>query len=99
MGRASDGVMLLQRPTDELILEELQGGRNLGANIADEIDRHKKTVTKRLNQLDDYGLVTNIGRGVYEITEAGQVALDHIDEYERNSDQLEQIIAERVGDS
>ncbi|SFS92692.1 hypothetical protein SAMN04488556_3434 [Halostagnicola kamekurae] len=85
-------MMLLQLPTDRLILEELQGGRNLGANIADEIDRHKKTVTKRLNQLEDYDLVRNIGRGVYEITSRGEIALDHIDQYDRESDQLEAII-------
>ncbi|AHG01545.1 hypothetical protein HALLA_03890 (plasmid) [Halostagnicola larsenii XH-48] len=84
--------MLLQLPTDRLILEELQDGRNLGANIADEIDRHKKTVTKRLNQLEDYDLVRNIGRGVYEITSRGEIALDHIDQYDRESDQLKAII-------
>ncbi|WP_157231409.1 hypothetical protein [Halostagnicola larsenii] len=85
-------MMLLQLPTDRLILEELQDGRNLGANIADEIDRHKKTVTKRLNQLEDYDLVRNIGRGVYEITSRGEIALDHIDQYDRESDQLKAII-------
>ncbi|WP_217642031.1 hypothetical protein [Halostagnicola kamekurae] len=92
MSPVSDSMMLLQLPTDRLILEELQGGRNLGANIADEIDRHKKTVTKRLNQLEDYDLVRNIGRGVYEITSRGEIALDHIDQYDRESDQLEAII-------
>ncbi len=75
-------VMRLQLPTDEMILRELHDGRNLGANIAEEIDRHKKTVTKRLNQLEDYDLVRNIGRGVYEITERGRVAYDNIDSYD-----------------
>jgi len=94
--------MLLQLPTDELILTELQHGRNLGANIADEIDRHNKTVTKRLIQLEDYGLVENIGRGVYEITPQGEIALKHIDEYDRDSDQLAEIIGaeiDRIGNS
>ncbi|GAB7020956.1 hypothetical protein [Halostagnicola bangensis] len=88
--------MRLQLPTDRLILEELQDGRNLGANIADEIDRHKKTVTKRLNQLEDYNIVRNIGRGVYEITPRGEIALAHIDEYDRDSDQLEAIIESEI---
>jgi len=99
MALASDEVMLLQLPTDQMILSELQDGRNLGANIADHIGRHKKTVTKRLNQLEDYGLVDNIGRGVYELTEAGQIALDNIDAYERDSDRLEELIESELGDS
>jgi len=88
----TDTVMLLQLPSDRMILEELQEGRNLGANIAEEIDRHQKTVTRRLNQLEDYSLVHNIGRGVYELTEGGEIALEHIDEYDRGSDRLEEII-------
>lgn len=92
MAPATDSTMLLQLPTDRMILEELRDGRNLGANISDEIDRHRKTVTKRLNQLEDYGLVKNVGRGVYELTPAGEIAVNNIDKYERESDQLEQII-------
>jgi Mn-dependent DtxR family transcriptional regulator len=92
MAATTDTVMLLQLPTDRLVLEELQEGRNLGANIAEEIDRHRKTVTKRLNQLEDYGLVNNIGRGVYELTERGEIALEYIDEYERDSNRLEDVI-------
>ncbi|WP_209452131.1 hypothetical protein [Halosimplex halophilum] len=98
MANLSDEVMLLQLPTDQMILTELQQGRNLGANIADEIDRHKKTVTKRLNQLEDYGLVDNIGRGVYEITREGEIALEHIDEYDRDTDRLEEIIERELSD-
>jgi len=78
--------MRLQLPTDKMILEELQDGRNLGANIADEIDRHKKTVTRRLRQLEDYGVVNNIGRGVYEITDKGQVVYENIDKYDSDVD-------------
>ena len=92
MAVVTDTVMLLQLPSDRMIIEELQEGRNLGANIAEEIDRHQKTVTRRLNQLKDYGLVRNIGRGVYELTERGEIALEHIDEYDRDSNRLEEII-------
>jgi len=86
MAATTDRVMRLQLPTDELILSKLQEGRNLGANIAEKIDRHQKTVTKRLNQLEDYGVVHNIGRGVYEITEKGQVVYEHINEYDEVDD-------------
>jgi len=98
MAIASDELMRLQRPTDELILGELQHSRNLGANIADDIGRHQKTVTKRLNQLEDYGLVSNVGRGLYEITDAGLVALAHIDEYDHDTGRLEEIIEREVAD-
>lgn len=70
--------MRLSQPTDDLILEELRdNGQNLVANVADAIDRHKKHVGTRLRQLEDYGLVENIGRGVYRITEKGK---EHLDE-------------------
>jgi predicted transcriptional regulator len=92
MTTLTDSLMLLQLPTDRMILEELQEGRNLGANIAEDIGRHRKTVTKRLNQLEDYGLVEGIGRGVYGITQRGELALAHIDEYDRDSNRLEEII-------
>jgi len=93
----TNDVMLLQMPTDRMILAELRSGRNLGANIADEIDRHQKTVTKRLNQLEDYGLVRNVGRGVYEITDRGTVAFEHIDEYDRDAD-FEALLDRKISD-
>jgi len=86
MAPLTDQTMRLQLPTDRLVLAELQGGRNLSANISDEIDRHQKTVSRRVNQLEDYGLVNNIGRGVYEITEKGEVALRLIDRYDEVDD-------------
>lgn len=94
MPQTTDTLMLLQLPTDKLIMEELQEGRNLGANIAEQIDRHQKTATRRLRELEDDGLVNNIGRGVYEITDRGNIALEHIDEYDRSdgSGQFEELI-------
>jgi len=93
--------MRLQLPTDRLILRELLDGRNLGANIADEIDRHQKTVTRRLNQLEDYDVVENIGRGVYELTEKGRVVYENIDKYDDVDDfdaLVERELAERQPD-
>lgn len=98
MATATGDMMLLQLPTDRMILEHLQEGRNLGANIADDIDRHKKTVTKRLNQMEDYGLVTDIGNGVYELTPAGEIALANIDEYDRDNDRLQEIIERELAE-
>lgn len=68
--------MLFQMDTDRLVLQDLsEDGRNLAANVADNVDLHRKTVAPRLRQLEDYGLVTDIGRGVYEITDDGEIAL------------------------
>jgi Mn-dependent DtxR family transcriptional regulator len=86
MATTTSEMMRLQLPTDKLILEKLQEGRNLGANIAEDIDRHQKTVTHRLRQLQDYGAVDNIGRGVYEITPKGEAALRLIDQYDESED-------------
>lgn len=86
MPPATQKLMRLQLPTDKLLLQELQKGRNLGANLAEDIDRHQKTVTKRLRQLEDYGAVRNIGHGVYELTEKGQVIYDHVDQYGKVED-------------
>ena len=89
--------MLLQLPTDRLILEELRRGQNLGANVAEAIDRHPKTVTRRVTQLEDYRLAENIGRGVYRITDRGEFVLDHIDEYDRDqSNEFREFVAREV---
>ena len=90
--------MLLQMPTDRMILEELQRGQNLGANVAEAVDRHQKTISSRLAQLEDYRLVENIGRGVYRITDRGEVALAHIDEYDRDeSDEFRELVRREAG--
>jgi len=75
-----------------MLLEELQEARNLSANLAEDIDRHRKTVNRRLLQLEDYDLVRDVGRGLYEITERGRIALAHIHEYDADSDHLETLI-------
>lgn len=98
MTTTDEGLMLLQLPTDRLVLAELQHGRDLGANIADRVDRHRKTVTKRLNQLEDYGLVRNVGRGVYELTEEGAAALVLIDDYDEADAAFDEMVAERAAE-
>lgn len=89
--------MKLQLPTDKDLLEELSKGRNVGANLAKDVEKHRKTVNPRLRQLEDYGLVNNIGNGVYELTEKGRVALEHFDKYTDSSVDFEEFLDETVG--
>jgi DNA-binding IclR family transcriptional regulator len=78
--------MKLELPTDRLLLQELAKGRNTGANIREDTDRHRSYVNRRLTQLQDYGLVRNIGNGVYEITERGGASLHVTEEYDEAED-------------
>ncbi|WP_226022853.1 winged helix-turn-helix domain-containing protein [Halomicrobium salinisoli] len=75
----------LQRPTDFLILECLQDGRNVAVNIAQEIDKSRSHVNVRLPQLEDYRLVEKVGpsdnSGLYEITELGVLAVENRNRY------------------
>lgn len=82
--------MRLNLPTDQMILEELQEGRNLAANIAAEIDRNRNYINQRMGHLLDYDLVRKIGpiegTGLYEITTRGCVTLKLIDQYDEVDD-------------
>ncbi|MFD1512681.1 winged helix-turn-helix domain-containing protein [Halomarina rubra] len=96
----TDDSMRLSLPTDEEILRELRDGegQNLPSNVADEIARDAKHVNTRLVHLEDYGLVENIGRGVYRITPLGRLAFDHIDEYSHDTnDEFELMIRRKLG--
>lgn len=53
--------------TDELIIGELQRGRNLPSNLSAEIDRSRQYVQDRLKRLREHGVVTNVGNGLYEL--------------------------------
>jgi len=70
-GRARDKEMahIDLNDTDRLILDELHDGRNVPANIADELDVSRQYVQQRLRRLREHGYVRNIGRGVYELVE------------------------------
>lgn len=66
-------------PTDAEILAVLDEGRNVPANITDEIDRNPGHVSNRIASLRDRGLVAHVGResvSLYEITERGKHAYD-----------------------
>ena len=63
----------MQMPTDDRILEALEGGLRLTpAVIAENIDKSRTHVSRRLSDLTDYGLVEKPKRGYYEITERGR---------------------------
>jgi len=63
-------------PTDDRILEALETGLSLTpAVIAENIDKSRQHVTRRLSELRDHGLVERPKRGYYEITERGRLYL------------------------
>ena len=63
----------MQMPTDDRILEALEGGLRLTpAVIAENIEKSRTHVSRRLSDLTDYGLVEKPKRGYYEITELGR---------------------------
>ena len=53
--------------TDKNIISKLEKGRNVPANIAEELDLSRQYVQQRLRRLEEHGHVKNIGRGVYEM--------------------------------
>lgn len=52
---------------DQEIISALEKGRNVPANLADELDYSRQYVQNRLTRLREHGIVKNIGRGVYEL--------------------------------
>ena len=62
-------------PTDARILAELEDGRNVPKNIADEIDRNPTHVSDRLRVLRTHDMVRRIGSesiSLHEITDRGR---------------------------
>lgn len=89
--------------TDFLILERLQEGRNLAANIALEIDRARNYVNQRMPYLLDYDLVEKVGpmedSGLYELTEKGRLAVEHREKYHDDSVDFDEFLDERLDQS
>lgn len=52
---------------DRAVLKELSIGRNLPANIADSTGYSNQYIRERLKRFEEHGIVTNVGRGVYEL--------------------------------
>lgn len=60
---------------DEQILKRLSTGRNLPQNLAEELDYSRQYVQNRLQLLKAADYVTNLGGGLYEITDDGRAEL------------------------
>lgn len=84
---------------DFAILDQLLKGRNLPSNLADDLDLSAEYTRTRLRKLRRAGMVEHVGnpdRGLYEITNRGEVALDHQDLWETAADRddYREIVAE-----
>jgi DNA-binding Lrp family transcriptional regulator len=55
--------------TDITLIECLSQGRNVPANLAEEIGVSRQYVQQRLKRMEEHEVVRNIGRGVYELVE------------------------------
>jgi predicted transcriptional regulator len=61
---------------DELILTALVEGRNTPQNLASDLGYSRQYIQNRLQLLNAAEYITNIGGGLYEITEKGQGEVD-----------------------
>lgn len=68
----------MQLPIDDRILEALaSSGMILSPSvIAINIDKSRSQVNRRLSVLVEYGLVTRVKRGYYEVTSTGEAYLE-----------------------
>jgi predicted transcriptional regulator len=84
--------------TDFMILDKLREGRNTAANLAVELDRNRKYINSQMGYLLDYELVEKVGpledSGLYELTDEGQVAVEHRELYEEDPEEFDQIVSE-----
>lgn len=55
----------------DILVDLLTNGDNVPANIAENCDRHAKSVSYRLSDLVECSLVRNKGNGVYTLTVEG----------------------------
>jgi predicted transcriptional regulator len=55
-----------------IIVDLLNNGDNVPANIAENTGYSREHVQRSLSDLEDKGLVSNKGRGVWELTDKGQ---------------------------
>jgi DNA-binding transcriptional ArsR family regulator len=77
----------MQMPTDDRILEALDTGLSLTpAVLAENVDKSRQHVTRRLSDLLDHGLVDRPKRGYYTISDCGQAYLSG----ELNPDELKE---------
>jgi len=89
-------------PTDFEILGELRDGRNIAANLAMSLDRHRKTINGKMPYLLDYGLVEKIGpydnSGLYELTTRGRLAYEYRDKYHDDAVDFDDFLDRKLAD-
>lgn len=95
-----EGVTVKLRPTDFMILDRLREGRNVGANLAIELDRNRGYVNNQLSKLASLGLVRRVGPsengGLYELTERGDLAVAYQDVYRDDAAAFEELLDEEL---
>ena len=63
--------------TDDMILEYLRDeGTGTPKVLSDALGKSQGYINQRLSTLADYGLVTKVARGVYQLSEQGEQYLD-----------------------
>lgn len=74
-------------PVERAIILDLgEHGDNIPANIAENSEKHVKSVSRSLANLEEEGLVRNKGRGVYTLTPEGKEARSALLEEGRRED-------------
>jgi predicted transcriptional regulator len=72
-----------------MILDRLREGRNVGANLALELDRNRGYVNNQLSKLASLELVRRVGPsengGLYELTDRGERAVAYRERYDDDS--------------
>lgn len=79
---------MTEKPDDEMftgaardvLVDLLENGANTPSNVAENTDRHPKTVSERLADLESSGYVRNKG-GVWELTMKGLTAAQTISQH------------------
>ena len=83
-----------------MILDRLREGRNVGANLALELDRNRGYVNNQLSKLASLELVRRVGPsengGLYELTERGELAVTYRERYDDDSVEFESLLDEEL---
>lgn len=62
----------------EVMLHIRDNGDNVPYNIAEDVERHNKTVQRKCRELTEQGILRNKGQGVYTLTEKGEEVVEKL---------------------
>ena len=83
-----------------MILDRLREGRNVGANLALELDRNRGYVNNQLSKLASLELVRRVGPsengGLYELTDRGELAVTYRQMYNDDAVDFESFLDEEM---